>query len=233
METTATAHRRLYKSRRNRMIDGICGGIAEYFDFDPTVVRILWVLVTLLGGSGFFLYIAAMIIMPVNPDDIGVQSASSPVYKKEGDKRRFWGIILVLIGAFVLMLNLGWIADFSWWSLSRTVVFPVLLVLLGAVLIYTHTRRQQQPLSSSSEPQSTETAGQPVPPMPMKELRRSITDKKLFGVCGGIAAYFNIDSTIVRILYIFLVLASFGWGLLLYIILGIVMPEDKPITTSV
>jgi phage shock protein C len=232
METTATTQRRLYKSRRNRMIDGICGGIAEYFGFDPTIVRILWVLVTLLGGSGFFLYIAAMIIMPVNPNDVGVQSATSPVYKTEGDKRRFWGIILVLIGAFVLMLNLGWIADFNWWSMSRTVVFPVLLVILGAVLIYTHTQRQQQPATASNTEQSTETAGQPSPPLTMKELRRSIKDKKLFGVCGGIGAYFNIDSTIVRIVFIFLILASFGWGLLLYIILGIVMPEDKPIPTS-
>ena len=63
MEAGTYTQKRLYKSRRNRVIDGICGGIAEYFDIDVTIVRILWVLLTLLGGSGFFLYIAAMIIM--------------------------------------------------------------------------------------------------------------------------------------------------------------------------
>ncbi|MBI3190059.1 MAG: PspC domain-containing protein, partial [Ignavibacteriales bacterium] len=49
--------RRLFKSRRDKMIDGVCGGIAEYFEIDPTIVRILWVLITLAGGSGIFLYI--------------------------------------------------------------------------------------------------------------------------------------------------------------------------------
>jgi phage shock protein C len=65
-------------------------------------------------------------------------------------------------------------------------------------------------------------------PVQFRELRRSVKDKKLFGVCGGIAAYFNVDSTIVRILYICLVIASFGWGLLLYIILVLLMPEERP-----
>ena len=44
--------KRLYKSRTDRMIDGVCGGIAEYFGLDSTLVRIAWVLLTLLGGTG-------------------------------------------------------------------------------------------------------------------------------------------------------------------------------------
>ncbi len=224
MESDAQITKRLYKSRRNRMVDGICGGIAEYFDIDPTIVRILWVLITLLGGSGFFLYIAAMIIMPVNPDQDGVQSGSAPVYNEPG-KRRFWGIVLVLIGAFALMINLGWLADLSWWSFSRSVVMPVLFILLGAVLIYTYSRRSSQSPATPPEGAPKETTA---PPTQVKELRRSVTDRKVFGVCGGVARYFNVDPTIVRILYVLLVLASLGWGLLLYIILGIVMPEDRP-----
>ncbi|MDO4594890.1 MAG: PspC domain-containing protein [Tissierellia bacterium] len=56
---------RLYRSSHDRIIAGVCGGIAEYFDIDPTIVRILWVLVTLAGvGSGVLIYIIAAIIMP-------------------------------------------------------------------------------------------------------------------------------------------------------------------------
>ncbi|MFQ5799026.1 MAG: PspC domain-containing protein, partial [Bacteroidota bacterium] len=69
--------KRLYKSRRDRMIDGVCGGFAEYLDVDPTMVRILWVLMTLMGGAGILLYIAGMIIMPVNPEHI-VQTVPPP-----------------------------------------------------------------------------------------------------------------------------------------------------------
>lgn len=59
--------KRLYKSNQNKMIDGVCGGIAEYFGIDPTVVRLLWVLFSLMGGSGILAYIIAAIIIPRNP----------------------------------------------------------------------------------------------------------------------------------------------------------------------
>lgn len=57
--------RRLYRSRTEKMIAGVCGGVAEYFNVDPTIVRLLWVLVTLLGGAGVLLYIVLWIVMPL------------------------------------------------------------------------------------------------------------------------------------------------------------------------
>ncbi|MBA4312770.1 MAG: hypothetical protein C0417_09090 [Chlorobiaceae bacterium] len=65
-----------------------------------------------------------------------------------------------------------------------------------------------------------------------KELRRSRTNRKLFGVCGGLANYFDLDPTLVRFIFVALIFISFGWGLLIYIILGIIMPEEKLIETS-
>ena len=58
---------RLYKSNENKMIDGVCGGIAEYFDIDPTLIRLGWVVFCALGGSGIIAYIIAAIIIPRNP----------------------------------------------------------------------------------------------------------------------------------------------------------------------
>ena len=60
--------RRLYKSSRNKMIDGVCAGIAEYFEIDPTIVRLIAVAVCLVGGSGVLAYIVAMIIIPRDPN---------------------------------------------------------------------------------------------------------------------------------------------------------------------
>ena len=60
-------NRRLYKSNENNMIGGVCGGIAEYFGIDPTVVRLAWVLFCVLGGSGILAYILAAIVMPRRP----------------------------------------------------------------------------------------------------------------------------------------------------------------------
>lgn len=50
------------------MIAGVCGGIGEYFDVDPTIVRIIWVLVVLFGGSGILVYIILWIVIPTESD---------------------------------------------------------------------------------------------------------------------------------------------------------------------
>ena len=57
-------NKRLYKSSVNYMLCGVCGGIAEYFDIDPTLVRLAWVLLTCFGGAGIWAYIIAAIIIP-------------------------------------------------------------------------------------------------------------------------------------------------------------------------
>ena len=56
--------KRLYKSSTDKEVCGVCGGIANYFDVDPTVIRLIWVIFTLAGGSGLIAYIIAAIIMP-------------------------------------------------------------------------------------------------------------------------------------------------------------------------
>lgn len=59
--------KKLYKSNQNKMLDGVCGGVAEYFGIDPTVVRLIWALFSLMGGCGILAYIIAAIIIPRNP----------------------------------------------------------------------------------------------------------------------------------------------------------------------
>lgn len=56
--------KKLRKSSVNKKLCGVCGGIAEYFNVDPTVVRLLWVLFSVAGGAGLLAYIIAAIIMP-------------------------------------------------------------------------------------------------------------------------------------------------------------------------
>jgi len=58
------ADKKLYRSRSNRMIAGVCGGVGEYFGIDPTIVRLVWVFFTFLGGSGILAYIIAWIVVP-------------------------------------------------------------------------------------------------------------------------------------------------------------------------
>ena len=56
--------KRIYRSRQDRMVCGVCGGIAEYFDLDPSLVRLVWIIFSAMGGSGFIAYIIAAIVIP-------------------------------------------------------------------------------------------------------------------------------------------------------------------------
>lgn len=56
--------KKLYRSYSNRMIAGVCGGVAEYFDIDPTLIRLLWVVAGFLGGGGLLIYLVCAIIIP-------------------------------------------------------------------------------------------------------------------------------------------------------------------------
>jgi phage shock protein C len=145
--------KRLYRSDENRVIGGVCGGIAEYFDLDPTLVRLLWVILTFSAGIGLLAYIVSMIIIPGRPqtvakystDDIdsGVNgpagredSTGIPSGEENRQSRRtndrnrvFAGIVLIALGIFFLARR--W---FYWIDLHR--LWPVLLILAGVYVIF-------------------------------------------------------------------------------------------------
>ena len=58
---------KLYRSRTNRQVAGVCGGLAQYFNLDATLIRVLFVVLAVLGGSGLVLYLALWIIVPKQP----------------------------------------------------------------------------------------------------------------------------------------------------------------------
>jgi phage shock protein PspC (stress-responsive transcriptional regulator) len=59
--------KKLYRSGKEKIIGGVCGGLAEYFSVDPTLIRLLWVFFILAFGTGLLAYIIAWIIIPRNP----------------------------------------------------------------------------------------------------------------------------------------------------------------------
>jgi phage shock protein C len=62
--------KRLYRSQKERMLGGVCGGLGEHIDVDPTIIRLVWVVVTLLScGIGIIFYLIAWIIIPDSPEE--------------------------------------------------------------------------------------------------------------------------------------------------------------------
>ena len=60
--------KRLYRSRTDRKLAGVCGGIAAYLNMDPSIIRLIWVLISLAAGSGLIAYLICALVIPESPD---------------------------------------------------------------------------------------------------------------------------------------------------------------------
>jgi phage shock protein C len=63
----ATPPKRLMRSSRDKKLGGVCAGLADYFDLDPTIVRVVWLLAVLIGGTGLLAYLILWIVLPLAP----------------------------------------------------------------------------------------------------------------------------------------------------------------------
>ncbi|MEE9169791.1 MAG: PspC domain-containing protein [bacterium] len=214
--------KRFYRSQKSRVIGGVCGGIAEYFEFDVAIVRILTVLLALFDGVGLIIYLVALFIVPLNPEQ-----GEAARQKPSSDRSQvFWLIIggILLIFGFGLLVNNFHVLPNRWfpmyyWGFDWDIIWPLLLIALGIFYIFHISRRKKETGTEPAKEEEVDNA---------KRLFRSRTDKKIAGVCGGLAAYFNVDPTIVRVLYAILtIVTSIILGLLAYVVMAIVIPEEE------
>jgi phage shock protein PspC (stress-responsive transcriptional regulator) len=130
--------KKLYKSRTDKMISGICGGMAKYFGIDPTIVRIAWAVFTVLG-AGILAYIVCIFVIPDEPLD-AIQTSPDVATSKldtSNSMRIVFAVIVIIVGLSLLFgnLSLGWVSD--WVS---KLFWPLLLIGIGAVIIFTVTK---------------------------------------------------------------------------------------------
>ena len=142
-QSAARPHR-LYRSEKNRIIAGVAGGMGEYFGIDPTIPRIIFVLLTIFGGSGILLYILLWIIIPTesavrdSPEEHikrGVEEMKTKADEwagsMRGDQSRYWwGVILIIAGLLFLLGNFGIVSGMHlarWW--------PLILVAFGLAIL--------------------------------------------------------------------------------------------------
>ena len=75
--------KKLHRSRTDKMVAGVAGGLAEYFNIDPVIVRVLFVITVFVGGGGILAYIILWIVLPEAPYEYSSQNAESSEKKKE------------------------------------------------------------------------------------------------------------------------------------------------------
>ena len=120
---------RLYRSTEHKIIGGVCGGIGEHFDIDPTWIRLAFVVLTIMHGAGILVYLIGWVIIPRRPVVQQTPAPSPPPTPSPAKRSLLPGLILIGLGVVFLLHEMIW-----WFRLDH--VWPVLLILAGAVLLY-------------------------------------------------------------------------------------------------
>jgi phage shock protein C len=150
---------RLYRSRTDRFLGGVCGGIGKYIGIDPTIVRLIFLVLLLWNGIGFLLYIILWILLPVegaaesgaaNAGDRltegvrGVGEDIRQVAQTPHPQAGLWvGVGLIALGVILFIerivdaLDIWWLTRWFNWS----TLWPVLLIIVGVALILRGTRK--------------------------------------------------------------------------------------------
>lgn len=131
MQENATP-RRLYRSRRERMVAGVAGGLAQYFNVDPVLVRLAFAVLTIWGGIGLPIYIVLAIVVQERPQ--GEPEAPITSNIDAGRAREIAGLVLAGLGGLLLVGNLGWGHAF-WGIFNGHTLWPLVLIVIGAVLL--------------------------------------------------------------------------------------------------
>lgn len=125
--------KRLYRSATNKIIGGVCGGLGEYFDVDPVLVRVITVLLFLATGFGILAYIIAWIIIPKR----GLDVESVPANHEYSSWSRYLpGLILMAIGVILLIRE-------NWFWFDWGEFWPVILIVVGLLLIFRRSRKSE------------------------------------------------------------------------------------------
>jgi len=148
--------RRLYRSRKSKIVAGVAGGLGEYFDIDPVFVRVIFVVATIAHAAGLLAYIILWIVVPKEPiifpttgsaEQPSTQTGEGEInmeqknmnydYKHHGRHSVVAGIVLIVLGALFLADNY-----LPFFSFSNT--WPLILVAIGVGLIWNSVRHEEQ-----------------------------------------------------------------------------------------
>ena len=139
--------KRLYRSETNKVITGVCGGLGDYFDIDPVLVRVIAVILALAHQVTIVAYIVAWMFVPKRESLVETPATAEPAKPDSSWRKYLPGLVLIGIGAVLLIRE-----SFYWFDWSE--FWPVILILAGLALIFRRNRkRNEQHVSNNGSAQ--------------------------------------------------------------------------------
>ncbi|MFC1962162.1 PspC domain-containing protein [Chloroflexota bacterium] len=128
--------KRLYRSRSDRMLWGVCGGLAQYFDLDPIIVRLIFVLLLFANGIGILIYIIMTIVVPrEGPSVEETTNVKGSIRTRR--IRTLVGIAFVTFGILFLVGSLNLLKYLAW-----VYTGPLLIIIVGLIIIFSSKKRK-------------------------------------------------------------------------------------------
>lgn len=208
MESERFSTKRLYRSSSNRILNGVCSGLSDYFHIDVSFVRFLFIIFAFLSLSSLLLYILFSAVVPLErSSDASTQEEAE---EKNENSIAIVASVFLILGAILLINYFNIPLFINIWSISFVISLAIFLISFGLILSYLIYLRHEFSFN-------------------LKNLKRSRSDRVVSGLLGAIAELFEIDSHFLRIIVlsisIFLIklLALF---VVLYLLATILIPYE-------
>ena len=132
--------KKLYRSKSDRVILGVCGGLGDYFMIDPLLIRFIFV-VLLFSGTGLIIYFIFVFLVPFKDDDSAELIIDSKKTDNISDWRFILGIIIIMIGVFKLALIFFPHFIILLKNLLRN-FWPIILIILGGAILFKNNKKK-------------------------------------------------------------------------------------------
>ena len=241
--------RTLYRHPVDKMLGGVCGGLADFFGWDSTIVRLFFVVMMLAtGGGGFLAYLTLCVLLPVGTTKQGEERSAALSLSERNLVRAAY--VLIGMGVVWLLANIGVLGSI-WgvlWSLTSLFFWPALLIGAGYLLLRRNRDWRHDfsgmrgrfktgvdgvkanvdvKMPSGAEVRSgMQDAKQRIP------LKRSRSNRMLMGVCGGLSELWGLDANLIRLIWAAFSIGSIGMGVLAYVLIGLLLPEEPVVDVA-
>lgn len=233
----------LYRHPSDKLIGGVCGGLGDYLNIDPTLVRILWVVATITtGGGGFLAYLALWLLLPVGTSRRGRLRPAALELTELNLGRA--AKVLIVLGGLLLLSNLGILPSLwsGFWTVMRLFFWPALLIGIGYLLLrgtgqtsgwrvnlgdWRNRMSTSNPINVPGKAEFQSGVQSLRQNFPLKRSRR---DKFFLGVCGGLGKKLGVDANLVRLVWAAVSVGTGGMAAVAYLVIGLLLPEEAPTT---
>ncbi len=237
--------RMLYRHPSDKLVGGVCGGIAEYLGWNPVLVRVAWVVATFATwGGGVLAYILLALFLPVGTNTVG---QIKPPALELSQKGMTWAAgLLIGLGGLWLLANLGILPGMwrGFWGLIGILFWPALLIGAGYLLLRANSEKDiDQEIKNAANKVTGSFNGKLPSGDEVKSgfnsmrrnmpLQRSSSNKILMGVCGGMGEKWGIDANLIRLIWAAFALGTMGMGALVYLVVGLLLPAAGQVPAPV